>query len=121
MAVTRIWHGWTTSENVDAYERPLHGEVFPGVEAKEIPGYRGIRLLRHERVAEVEFVTAMTFDSIDSVIAFQGRDYEQRYVPAAAQKLLVRLDQTPACSCSEWRPTPMVAAATRAVWSRAPR
>ena len=34
----------------------------------------------------------MSFDSIDSVIAFQGPDYEAAYVPAAAQKVLKRWD-----------------------------
>ncbi|UCE32023.1 MAG: hypothetical protein JSW68_03585, partial [Burkholderiales bacterium] len=37
MTVKRIWHGWTTPENADVYERLLHDEVFPGIEAKQIP------------------------------------------------------------------------------------
>lgn len=35
MATKRIWHGWTTPENADAYQQLLHDEVFPGIEAKK--------------------------------------------------------------------------------------
>ena len=94
MAIKRIWHGWTTPENAAAYEGLLRAEVFPGIEVKKIPGYRGIELLRLDRDSEVEFVTIMTFDSIQNVIDFQGPDYQRCYVPAAAQKLLKRWDQT---------------------------
>ncbi len=94
MAIKRIWHGWTTPENAAAYENLLRAEVFPGIEAKKIPGYRGIELLRLDRGDEVEFVTIMTFDSIQNVIDFQGPDYQRCYVPEAAQKVLKRWDQT---------------------------
>ncbi len=94
MAIKRIWHGRTTPENAVAYEALLRAEVFPGIEAKKIPGYRGIELLRLDRGAEVEFVTIMTFDSIQNVIDFQGPDYQRCYVPDAAREVLKRWDQT---------------------------
>lgn len=93
MAIKRIWHGWTTPENADVYERLLHDEVFPGIEAKNIAGYRGIELLRRDGETEVEFVTIMTFDSIQNVIDFQGEDYQRCYVPDAARKVLKHWDQ----------------------------
>ena len=93
MAIKRIWHGWTTPDNADTYERLLHDEVFPGIEAKNIAGYRSIELLRRDLDDEVEFVTIMTFDSLQNVIDFQGEDYQRCYVPAAAQKVLKRWDQ----------------------------
>ena len=92
MAIKRIWHGWTTPENADAYERLLHDEVFPGIEAKNIAGYRSIELLRRDLDGEVEFVTIMTFDSLQNVIDFQGEDYQRCYVPDAAQRVLKRWD-----------------------------
>ena len=46
MAIKRVWHGWTTPENADKYQNLLHNEVFPGIEAKKIPGYQSIELLR---------------------------------------------------------------------------
>jgi hypothetical protein len=41
---------------------------------------------------EVEFITVMTFDSLQSVIDFQGEDYARAYVPDAARRLLKRWD-----------------------------
>ena len=46
MATKRIWHGWTTPENADTYQQLLHDEIFPGIEAKNIPGYQSIELFR---------------------------------------------------------------------------
>ena len=91
--IKRVWNGYTTAGNADAYERLLDTFVFPGIEAKAIPGYRGIELLRTETDdGEVRFTTVMEFDSLDNVIAFQGDDYEAAYVPAEARALLKRWD-----------------------------
>ena len=93
MAVKRIWHGWTTPGNAENYEELLHKEIFPGIEAKEIEGYRCVEVFRRDLDTEVEFVTIMTFDSFKSVIDFQGKDYEKCYVPDSAQKVLKRWDK----------------------------
>ena len=92
MAIKRIWHGWTTHENADSYHHLLLNEIFPGIEEKKIPGYRKIELLRTELEDEVEFVTIMTYDSLENVKALQGADYKKSYVPQAAQKVLKRWD-----------------------------
>ncbi len=68
MTVKRIWHGWTEPADADTYERLLHDEVFPGIKAKKIPGYRRIELLRRDLGDEVEFITIMTFDTIQKVL-----------------------------------------------------
>ena len=94
MAIKRVWHGWTTPQNAAVYERLLYDEVFPGIEAKNIPGYRSIELWRHELADEVEFCTVMTFNSLRNVIDFQGEDYERSYVPDAARKVLKRWDES---------------------------
>ena len=96
MAIKRVWHGWTTPENADKYQNLLHTEVFPGIEAKKILGYQSIELLRRDLEDEVEFVTIMTFDSLQNVIDFQGKDYTRAYVPAAAQVVLKRWDHVSA-------------------------
>jgi hypothetical protein len=93
MTIKRIWHGWTTPENADKYQTILHDEVFPGIEAKNISGYQSIELLRLENTDEVEFVTIMTFDSLQDVIDFQGENYTRCYVPDAAKLVLKRWDQ----------------------------
>jgi heme-degrading monooxygenase HmoA len=93
MATKRIWHGWTTLENADTYQQLLHDEIFPGIEAKNIPGYQKIELFRMDLDDEVEFVTIMTFDSLQNVIDFQGEDYKKCYVPDAAQRVLKHWNQ----------------------------
>ena len=93
MSVKRIWHGWTTPENANTYQELLHKEIFPGIEAKEMVGYRCVELIRRDLSDEVEFVTIMTFDSLEDVINLQGKDYEKSYVPESAQKVLRRWDQ----------------------------
>jgi heme-degrading monooxygenase HmoA len=90
--ICRIWHGWTRPEDADAYDRLLRAEIFRGIAEREIPGYRGIDLLRQQGRAEVEFVTLMWFDSLDAVRAFAGVDYEAAVVPPAARALLQRFD-----------------------------
>lgn len=93
MTVKRVWHGWTVPENAEAYEQLLKTYVFPSIEAKKIAGYRSIELLRRDHGDEIEFITVMTFDSLDAVKAFVGEDYETVYVPDRARAILKRFDQ----------------------------
>ena len=93
MAVKRIWHGWTTRENADQYQEILFQKVLPGIEAKNIPGYRNIEVLRTDHDNEVEFVTIMTYDSLKDIIGLQGEDYKKSYVPDIARAVLKRWDQ----------------------------
>ena len=94
MAIKRLWHGWTAPENADAYWKVLRDRVIPGIEARNIPGYRGFEVLRLDHGTEVEFVTMITFDSLDNVIDFQGEDYARAYVPDVARAVLSRWDLT---------------------------
>jgi hypothetical protein len=91
--ISRIWHGWTTLENADAYEALLQEEIFVGIQDRRIPGYQGIHLFRREVGHEVEFVTLMWFESLDAVRIFAGEDYEVAVVPPKARLLLKRFDQ----------------------------
>jgi len=61
--IGRIWHGWTSLENADAYEELLKSEIFVGI-------------------AERKF----------AVRAFAGQDYEVAVVPPKARALLARFD-----------------------------
>jgi len=91
--ISRIWHGYTTSENADTYERLLKEEIFIGIKNRKIAGYRGIQLLRRNLEQETEFITIMWFDSLDSVEEFAGKDYENAVVPEKAKKILSRFDK----------------------------
>ena len=90
--IARIWHGWTTSANADAYEKLLRTEIFEGIESRRIHGFHGIDLLRRDQAQEVEFVTIMWFESLDAVRTFSGNDYELAVVPPAARTLLSHFD-----------------------------
>jgi len=91
--ISRIWHGYTSPENADAYENLLKREIFVGIERRHIDGYKGIQLLRRTMGTEVEFVTIIWFDSVESVKIFAGEDYEQAVVPQEARRILSRFDQ----------------------------
>ena len=91
--ISRIWHGWTTPGNADVYEALLREEIFVGIKGRGIPGFRSIQLLRRDLREEVEFITLMEFDSLDSVRAFAGEDYEAAVVPAKAGVVLSRFDR----------------------------
>lgn len=90
--ISRIWHGWTSHDNADTYENLLKEEIFIWIESKNIAGYQGIQLLRRELADEVEFMTEMWFDDIESVKQFAGENYETAVVPEKAQKVLARYD-----------------------------
>lgn len=90
--ISRIWHGWTAHRNADAYENLLKNEISPGLQAKGLPGCRGIQLYRRELDTKTEFVTIMWFNSLDAVKAFAGADYDVAVVPPKARKVLARYD-----------------------------
>jgi heme-degrading monooxygenase HmoA len=90
--ISRIWHGWTSYENANAYEQLLRSEIFEGIVARTIDGFLGIDLLRRDHAQEVEFVTIMWFSSLPAVQGFAGADYEAAVVPPAARALLRRFD-----------------------------
>jgi heme-degrading monooxygenase HmoA len=90
--IGRVWHGWTTPENAEPYERLLREEILAGIAGRRIPGYRGVHLLRRELAEEVEFVTVMWFDSLDAVRTFAGEEYDVAVVPEEARALLSRFD-----------------------------
>ena len=88
--ISRLWHGWTTRANADAYETLLRSEVLPGIH--RVRGFKGAHLLRRDVKDEVEFVTITLFDSLEAVKEFAGEEYEGAVVPPQARKLLSRFD-----------------------------
>lgn len=91
--IKRIWHGWTAPERADHYERLLREEIVPDIASRDLEGYLGFQLLRRDAGDEVEFVTILSFDSLDGVRAFAGDDPEAAYVPPEAREVLARFDE----------------------------
>ena len=88
--ISRVWHGWTTRENADAYETLLRKEILPGIH--RVRGFKGAQLLRRDVKDEVEFVTITSFDSLEAVKEFAGEDYEAAVILPEAHRLLSRFD-----------------------------
>jgi heme-degrading monooxygenase HmoA len=90
--ITRVWHGWTTPANADAYEALLKREIVPSIQDRGIAGFRGMQVCRRKQGDAVEFMTIMWFDSMDAVRTFAGDDPDEAVVPPAARALLAHFD-----------------------------
>lgn len=89
--IARVWHGYTRPEHADSYEALLKPELLPGI--GKAKGYQGSYLLRRNAGSEVEFITILLFDSIDSIRAAAGHsDYETAIIPEERRKYLARFD-----------------------------
>jgi hypothetical protein len=88
--IARLWKGWTTRDNADAYERLLRERVLPGL--RGIDGYRGGYVLRHDEDDEVEFAVLNLFESLDAVRAFAGPEYTVPVFEPEARALLSRVE-----------------------------
>ena len=86
--ITRLWRGWTTVENADAYEQFLLTRLFPSM--RSIAGFRGADVLRRRDGEEVAFVTLTRFESIHAIRLFAGADYEVPVLEPEAIALLSR-------------------------------
>ena len=93
--ILRIWHGWTTAENADEYQRLLDTSIVPGIISRAIPGLDGVDILRRADAhgTDVEFITMMSFDGWAAVEAFAGPDRTGSVVPPAARRVLKRYDE----------------------------
>ncbi|HET9417749.1 MAG TPA: hypothetical protein VFO30_00275 [Chthoniobacterales bacterium] len=91
--IARIWHGWTKREDAQTYETMLRDEIFPGIAARKINGYRGAELFINEDGEEVEFVTLLRFDSMAAVKEFAGTDEGKPVIYPKAEALLMRMDE----------------------------
>jgi heme-degrading monooxygenase HmoA len=88
--IARLWRGWTSIENADAYEKLLREQVLPGL--RQIDGYRGGYILRQEGNGEVEFAVMNLFESLEAVRAFAGPDYTIPVFEPEARHLLSKVE-----------------------------
>ena len=89
--IARIWHGWTTRENAEKYEKLLREEVLLEIAKRAIPGYRGAEVfIRDAENDEMEFITLLRFETLDGVKIFAGKDYEQPVISPECRTVLKR-------------------------------
>ena len=87
--IARIWHGWTSRENAEKYERLLREEVLLEIAKRSIPGYKGAEIfIREADNNETEFITLLRFETLEGVQTFAGKDYETPVIPPESKKLL---------------------------------
>ena len=73
--IARIWRGWTSAEDADAYVDYL--------EQTGIPAYKATRgnldafILRRADADRTEFLTVSFWESLDSIKAFAGESIER--------------------------------------------
>ena len=89
--IARIWRGYTTQANADAYESMLKPELLPGLSHK--PGFRGSFLFRRPVGDEVEFVTLILWDSLEHLRTLAGDEYDAAIIPDARKRVLSRWDE----------------------------
>jgi heme-degrading monooxygenase HmoA len=100
--IARIWHGWTSNENADAYETLLKTRILPGIH--RIKGYGGAHLLRRSGEVETEFITITLWESMEAIRKFAGPEGSHAVVPPEAQELLKRYDQASVHYEAVWCP-----------------
>lgn len=88
--IARVWHGATKPEHADSYESMLKPELLPGI--GQVPGFRGSYLMRRPNGPEVEFITVILWESLDSLKAYAGPEYEISIIPEERKQYLSRHD-----------------------------
>ena len=89
--IERVWCGWVSDANAEAYAAFLRDTLLPGAHA--IPGYGGARVLWRRVGDEWEVMTITRFDSLDAIRAFAGNDLEAAHIAPEARALLSRWDE----------------------------
>ncbi|OXM67903.1 antibiotic biosynthesis monooxygenase family protein [Amycolatopsis vastitatis] len=88
--IARTWRGWASAATADDYQRHYETEVAEHL--RELPGFRGARLLRRADGEEVEFTSITFFADLDAVRGFAGDSYEEAVVEEKAQRALSHWD-----------------------------
>ena len=89
--IVRVWGGYGTQAGVDRYCREhFPNSVLPHL--RSIEGFIEVKVMTRRGRDETEVVVATTWDSIESVQAFAGEDYEKAVVEPVVRELLNRFD-----------------------------
>lgn len=94
--ILRLWSGWTTPGNADAYDRILDTEVAPGIVDRRLEGLSAFEVwtrIDSEVADQREFLTAMWFRDLAAVGEFTGGDPHASVVPPRARRVLARYDE----------------------------
>ncbi|MGH3022690.1 MAG: antibiotic biosynthesis monooxygenase family protein [Gaiellaceae bacterium] len=99
--IARIWRGWTTREDAEAYVRYMAEVGAP--DSLGTPGNRGFSVLHRPDGDREEFLTISLWDSLESIRAFAGDEIEQAVFYPEDDRYLVERELT--VSHYEYLPT----------------
>jgi heme-degrading monooxygenase HmoA len=88
--IARTWRGWASRATADEYRRHFESEV--AAHLRNVPGFRGARLLALPDGDEVMFTTLTFFDGMDAVRGFAGERPELPVLEDEARRVLTRWD-----------------------------
>ena len=96
--IARIWRGWTTPENANAYQELLTKDIMPGIDSRGISGLIKYQCMRREITnddgeSEMEFTTILWFEDLESIKQFAGEEYEVAHVSDKPRAVLKRFDE----------------------------
>lgn len=90
--IVRVWGGFGTEAGVQRYCREhFPNSVLPHL--RSIDGFIEVKVMTRKGRDETEVVVATTWESIESVKAFAGDDYEKAVVEPVVRELLNRFDE----------------------------
>jgi heme-degrading monooxygenase HmoA len=90
--IVRTWRGRAAPARPDDYPEHFRFRVLPAL--KEIEGFLGASLLRHDRPDEIEFLVMTRWTSLDAIRAFAGEHPDRAVVEPEAAAALVSFDAT---------------------------
>jgi antibiotic biosynthesis monooxygenase (ABM) superfamily enzyme len=88
--ITRVWRGWTSPENANAYQDFLLSELFPTL--RSLPGFLGADVLRRDDGEHIAFMTLTRFASLEDVRGFATGDLDVPVIEPRAAELLARYE-----------------------------
>jgi heme-degrading monooxygenase HmoA len=90
--VVRSWRGYGAVTEAQAYPRHLLQSVGPKLE--QLPGFKGLYLLRRRNMEEIEFLVLTLWESMEAIRGFAGDQPELAVVEPEARAALLRFDST---------------------------
>jgi heme-degrading monooxygenase HmoA len=88
--IARTWRGWAPTTTAEDYRRHYETEV--AEQLRNVPGFRGAHLLRHQEGNEVLFTSITFFASMRDVQAFAGARPDLAVVEETARRALSHWD-----------------------------
>ncbi|MGH2970436.1 MAG: antibiotic biosynthesis monooxygenase family protein [Solirubrobacteraceae bacterium] len=90
--IARTWRGAVAREDSDAYAEYMQDTGVAGY--VNVPGNRGVWMLRRDLGDRTEFVMFTLWESLDAIKAFAGEDYETAVFYPEDDRYLIERDLT---------------------------